>query len=117
MKHQIAGRKFGRPTGHRMALYRNLVADLFRHGKIVTTEARAKEIRGLSEKIITMGKENTLASRRRALAFIYDKAIVDKVFAEIAPKFKERPGGYTRLLKLGSRPGDGAPTVKLELVE
>ena len=117
MKHQIAGRKLGRPTGHRLALYRNLVADLFRHGKIVTTEARARETRSLSEKIITLGKENTLASRRRALAFITDKAIIDKVFAEIAPRYKERSGGYTRLLKLGPRPGDGAPTVKLELVE
>src|SRR4030042_2671979 len=107
MKHQIAGRKLGRPIGHRLALYRNLVADLFRHDKIVTTEAKAKEIRGLAEKMITMGKENTLASRRRALAFITDKAVIDKIFTEIAPRYKERSGGYTRLLKLGHTPGDG----------
>ena len=117
MKHRIAGRKLGRPIGHRLALYRNLVADLFRHGKIVTTEAKAREVRSLVEKMVTLGKENTLASRRRALAFITDKGVVDKVFAEIAPKYSERSGGYTRLLKLGHRPGDGAPTAKLELVE
>jgi len=117
MRHQIAGRKLGRPIGHRLALYRNLVADLFRHGKIVTTEAKAREIRGLAEKMITLGKENTLASRRRALAFITDKNVVDKIFAELGPKYKDRPGGYTRLVKLGPRPGDGAPTAKLELVE
>jgi len=117
MKHQIAGRKLGRPIGHRLALYRNLVADLFRHGKIVTTEAKAREVRGMAEKIMTLGKDNTLASRRRALAFITDKNVIDKVFAEIAPRYKDRPGGYTRLVKIGPRPGDGAPTAKLELVE
>jgi large subunit ribosomal protein L17 len=117
MKHQIAGRKLGRPIGHRLALYRNLVADLFRHGKLVTTEAKAREIRSLAEKIVTLGKDNTLASRRRALALITDKDVIDKVFTEIAPRYKERSGGYTRLLKLGHRPGDGAPTAKLELVE
>jgi large subunit ribosomal protein L17 len=117
MRHQITGRKLGRRVSHRIALHRNLVADFFRHGKVVTTEAKAKEIRGMAEKMITLGKENTLASRRRALSFITDKNVVDKLFTEIAPRFKERPGGYTRLLKLGARPGDGAPTAKLELVE
>ena len=117
MRHKIAGRKLGRTVAHRLALYRNLVADLFRHGKIVTTEAKAKEIRGLAEKMVTLGKENSLASRRRALAYITDKDLVDKVFTVIAPRYAERSGGYTRLLKLGPRPGDGAPTVKLELVE
>ena len=117
MRHQITGRKLGRRLGHRLALYRNLVADLFRHGKIVTTEAKAKEIRGLAEKIITLGKENSLSSRRRALTYITEKDLVDKVFTEIAPRYAERSGGYTRLLKLGPRPGDGAPTVRLELVE
>jgi large subunit ribosomal protein L17 len=117
MRHQIAGRKLSRPVGHRLALYRNLVADLFRHGKIVTTEAKAREIRGLAEKIVTLGKDNSLSSRRRALAYITDKNLVDKIFTQIAPRYVERPGGYTRLLKLGPRPGDGAPTAKLELVE
>ena len=117
MRHHIAGRKLSRPVGHRLALYRNLVADLFRHGKIVTTEAKAREIRPLAEKIVTLGKDNTLSSRRRALAYITDKNLVDKIFAEISPRYAQRPGGYTRLLKMGPRPGDGAPTAKLELVE
>ena len=117
MRHKITGRKLGRTVDHRLALYRNLVADLFRHGKIVTTEAKAKEIRGLAEKIITLGKDNNLSSRRRALAYITDRDLVDKVFTQIAPRYAERNGGYTRLLKLGPRPGDGAPAVKLELVE
>jgi large subunit ribosomal protein L17 len=117
MRHKIAGRKLSRPTAHRMALYRNLVADLFRHEKIVTTEPKAKEARGLAEKMITLGKEGSVASRRRVLAFITDKKVVDKVFSEIAPRYKERPGGYTRILKLGPRVGDGASMAKLELVE
>jgi large subunit ribosomal protein L17 len=117
MKHKIAGRRLGRPTGHRLSLFRNLVADLFRYSKVVTTEAKAREIRGLAEKIITLGKDNTLSSRRRALSYITDKNLVDKIFTEVAPKYAQRPGGYTRLLKLGHRPGDGAPTCKLELVE
>jgi len=117
MRHQIAGRKLGRRVGHRLALYRNLVADLFRHGKIVTTEAKAKEIRGLAEKVITLGKENSLSSRRRVLTYITEKDLVNKIFTEIAPRYAERSGGYTRLSRLGPRAGDGAPTVKLELVE
>jgi large subunit ribosomal protein L17 len=84
---------------------------------MVTTEAKAREIRPLAEKMITLGKEGSLASRRAALAFITDKKVVDKVFAELAPRYKTRPGGYTRLIKIGPRVGDGAPTAKLELVE
>ena len=117
MRHRIAGRKLSRPTAHRWALYRNLVADLFRYGKIVTTEAKAKEIRSLAEKMITLGKEGSLASRRRALAFVTDKKLVDKIFNEIAPKYLERPGGYTRVVKLGRRVGDGAPLAQIEMVE
>jgi large subunit ribosomal protein L17 len=116
MRHQITGRKFGRPVGHRLLLYRNLVTDLLKYEKIVTTDAKAREIRKLAEKVITMGKEGSLASRRRALAFMTDEKIVDKLFAELAPRYKERNGGYTRLYKLGPRPGDGAPTIKIELV-
>jgi large subunit ribosomal protein L17 len=116
MKHQIAGRKLGRYTGHRMLLYRNLVTELLKHEKLVTTEAKAKEIRGFTEKMITLGKEGSLASRRRALAFIFDSKIVDKVFSELAPRYKERNGGYTRLYKLGQRVGDGAHTARVELV-
>jgi large subunit ribosomal protein L17 len=87
------------------------------HEKIVTTEAKAKEVRGLAEKMITLGKDGSLASRREALAFITEKKIVDKLFAEIAPGYTDRSGGYTRLLKLGPRPGDNAPMVQIELVK
>ena len=117
MRHRIAGRKLGRPTAHRWALFRNLVADLVKYEKIVTTEAKAKEIRGLAEKVITLGKEGSLASRRRALAFVTDKKIVDKIFGELAPRYMERPGGYTRIIKLGRRVGDGAHMAQIEMVE
>jgi len=117
LRHQIAGRKLSRPTAQRWALYRNLVTDLFKYEKIITTEAKAKEIRGLAEKMITLGKEGSLASRRRALAFVTDKKIVGRIFGEFAPRYAQRPGGYTRLVKLGRRVGDGAPLVQLEMVE
>ena len=117
MRHRIAGRKLSRPTAHRWALYRNLVSDLVKYEKIVTTEAKAKEIRGLAEKMITLGKEGSLASRRRALAFVTDKKLVDKIFTELAPRYAERPGGYTRLVKLGRRVGDGARLAQVEMVE
>lgn len=117
MRHQVAGRKLGRSTGHRRALYRNQVTDLLKHGKIVTTEAKAKEVRGLAEKMITLGKKGGLHSYRQALSFIMDKQVAEKVFAELTPKYKERPGGYTRLVKLEPRLGDGAPMVQLELVD
>jgi large subunit ribosomal protein L17 len=89
---------------------------LVKYGKIVTTEAKAKEIRGLAEKMITLGKEGSLASRRRALAFVTDKKLVDKIFTELAPRYAERPGGYTRLVKLGRRVGDGAQLAQIEMV-
>ena len=117
MRHRVAGRKLGRPTAHRWALYRNLVTDLIRYDKIVTTEAKAKEIRGLAEKMITLGKEGSLASRRRALSFVTDKKLVDKIFSELAPRYMERPGGYTRIVKLGRRVGDGARLAQVEMVE
>jgi large subunit ribosomal protein L17 len=117
MRHQLAGRKLGRPASHRWALYRNLVTDLLKYGKITTTLPKAKEARGLADKMITLGKEGSLPSRRRALAFIYDAAVVDKVFTEYAPRFKSRAGGYTRVLKLGQREGDRAPMARIEMVE
>ena len=116
MRHGIAGRKLSRPTGHRTALYRNLVADLLRYERIVTTEAKAREAQRLAEKIITLGKNGTLHARRQALRFVTDKNVVDKVFADIAPRYAERHGGYTRMVKLGPRLGDGAPMAQLELV-
>ena len=109
-------RKLGRPTNQRVAMLRNLVASLLEHGKIETTETRAKEIRKIAEKMITLGKRGDLHARRQALAYIYDKQVVHKLFEEIAPKYEERNGGYTRILKLGPRRGDGAEMVIIELV-
>ena len=117
MRHRVAGKRLGRSSGHRRALYRNLVTDLLRYEKITTTEAKAKEVRGLAEKMITLGKEGSLHSRRQALSFILDEKVAEKVFAELAPKYAERPGGYTRITKLGPRLGDGADMVQLELVK
>jgi len=117
MRHKVAGRKLGRDTGHRRAMYRNLVTDLLGYEKITTTEAKAKEVRGLAEKMISLGKEGGLNSRRQALTFIIDKKVAEKVFTELAPRYAERPGGYTRITKLGIRLGDGAAMVQLELVE
>ncbi len=116
MRHKVAGRRLGRTSGHRRALYRNLVTDLLGYEKITTTEAKAKEVRGLAEKMVTLGKDGGLHSRRQALSFIIDKIVVDKVFTELAPRYAERPGGYTRITKLGPRLGDGAALVQLELV-
>jgi len=117
MRHKVAGRKLGRDTGHRRAMYRNLVTDLLDYEKITTTEAKAKEVRGLAEKMVTLGKKGGLHSRRQALSFIIDKKVTEKVFTELAPRYAERPGGYTRITKLGPRLGDGAAMVQLELVK
>ena len=117
MRHKVAGRRLGRSSAHRIALFRNLVTDLLNYEKITSTEAKAKEIRGLAEKMITLGKKGGLTSRRQALAFILDEKIAAKVFNELAPRYAKRPGGYTRLIKLGPRPGDGAPMARIELVE
>ena len=117
MRHKVAGRKLTQSSAHRKALYRNLVTELLNYEKITTTEAKAKEIRGLAERMITLGKEGKLHSRRQALSFILDKKVADKVFDELAPRYAERQGGYTRITKLGPRLGDGAPMVQLELVK
>jgi large subunit ribosomal protein L17 len=109
-------RKLGRPTAHRKAMLRNLVTDLLRAGRITTTQMRAKEARREAEKMITLGKRGDLHARRQALGYIYDEDVVKKLFDEIAPKYEERNGGYTRILKLGPRQGDGAEEVFLELV-
>ncbi len=109
-------RKLGRPTAHRKAMLRNIVTDLFRNGRIQTTDCRAKEARKEAEKLITLAKRNDLHAKRQALAYIYDEDVVKKLFDEIAPKYAERNGGYTRILKLGPRQGDCAEVVFLELV-
>lgn len=117
MRHRLSGRTLGRPTAHRLAMYRNLVTDLLRKEYISTTEPKAKEVRGMAEKIITLGKKESLHARRQALAFVSDKKVVAKVFDELVERYAERPGGYTRIIKLGPRHGDGAPMVRLELVQ
>ena len=98
-------------------MFRNLVTDLLGYEKLTTTEAKAKEVRGLAEKMITLGKAGDLSSRRQALSFIIDKKVVHKLFSDLAPRYAERHGGYTRIIKLGSRLGDGAAIVQLELVK
>lgn len=109
-------RKLGRPTAHRKAMLRNQVTSLLRSGRIETTVTRAKETQRMADKMITLGKRGDLHARRQALAYIYDEAIVTKLFDEIAPKYSERNGGYTRVLKVGPRRGDGAEIAILELV-
>lgn len=116
MRHAKATKHFDRDSAHRKSLFRNQTTDLLKHGHIVTTEAKAKQVRGFAERMITLGKHGDLHHRRQALAFVTDKDTVHKLFAEIAPKYKERSGGYTRMTKLGPRKGDAAEMVKLELV-
>lgn len=117
MRHRVNGRKFDRAGDERKALLKGLVNDLIRHERMRTTEAKAKEMRPLVEKMITLGKDGTVHARRQAFAYVNDKDIVSKLFGEIAPRFATRPGGYTRIVKLGPRLGDGAPMAQIELVE
>ncbi len=116
MAHRVDGRKLGRATDHRLALFRNLVTDLLKHERIITTEAKAHEVRGLAEKMITLGKKGDLHARRQAIEFVYDRKIVDKLFDDLAPRYANRPGGYSRMVKIGPRQGDGARMAQLELV-
>jgi large subunit ribosomal protein L17 len=117
MRHGCAGRQFGRNSGHRKALLRTLVASLLRHEKIETTLAKAKEIRPLTEQMITLAKRGDLHARRQALSFINDEAVVKGLFADIAPRFSGRNGGYTRIVRTRTRIGDAAPMAIIELVE
>lgn len=117
MRHKVDGKKLGRPSGHRRAMYRNLVTDFLGYEKITTTEVKAKEVRSLAERMITLGKKGGLHTRRQALSFVMDEKVVEKVFSDLAPRYAERGGGYTRIIKLGPRLGDGAAMVRLELVE
>lgn len=109
-------RKLGRPTAHRKLMLRNLVTDLLREGRITTTDCRAKEARKIAEKMITLGKRGDLHAKRQALSYLFDEDVVKKLFDEIGPKYADRNGGYTRILKLGPRQGDCAEMVFLELV-
>lgn len=117
LRHKISGRQFGRASGPRKAMFRIMVTDLLRHGQIKTTVAKAKAIRPLTEKMVTLGKGGTLHDRRQAAAFITDKSVVKAVFDDIAPRFQERNGGYTRITRLGVRPGDAAEMALIELID
>jgi len=117
MRHRIAGKKLSLNHNQRKALFKNLINSLILHEQIRTTEAKAKAVRLLVEKLITKGKEQTLHARRLIAAFLQNKKAVNKIVDELAPLFKKRPGGYTRIVRLGERRGDNAPMVKLELVE
>lgn len=117
MRHQRAGKKLGRDAAHRKALYSNLAGALIEHGRIQTTEAKAKAVKPFAEKMITLGKRGDLHARRQALAALRSNHVVHHLFAEVAPRFSERPGGYTRIVRLGPRQGDAAEMVYLELVD
>lgn len=117
MRHANAGRRLGRKTSHRIAMFRNMVTSLLQHERITTTDAKAKELRPIAEKLITLGKRGDLHAVRLAASYVRDKKVVTKLFESIAPRFKERDGGYTRIIKLGIRPGDNADISILELVE
>lgn len=116
MRHKIAGRKLGRTSAHRLAMLRNMVTSLFEHERIVTTTEKAKELRPVAEKMITLAKKGDLHARRQAMSFIRSKDIVEKLFTEIKDKFEDRKGGYTRILKTGIRKGDAASMAIIELV-
>jgi large subunit ribosomal protein L17 len=117
MRHHRSGRKLGRDAAHRKALYANLASALIEHGRIKTTEAKAKEVRPIVEEMITLGKRGDVAAHRQAVRFLRSKEITHILFSEVAPRFAERSGGYTRIVKLGPRQGDAAPMAYLELVD
>ncbi|MBI4515029.1 MAG: 50S ribosomal protein L17 [Deltaproteobacteria bacterium] len=117
MRHLNSGRKLNRTSAHRKALFRNLVTSLIEHESVRTTDAKAKELRSYADRMITLGKRGTLHARRQALAFVRSAAAVRKLFDDLAPRFRERPGGYTRIIKIGMRRGDAAPLSLVELTE
>jgi large subunit ribosomal protein L17 len=116
MRHLKSGRKLSRSSSHRWALMRNLITSLLREEKIRTTDPKAKELRRWAERVITLGKQGSLHARRQALGIVQDKSVVRKLFDTLAPRFKDRPGGYTRIIKIGWRRGDAAPVSLIELV-
>ena len=117
MRHAKAGKKLGRDSAHRKALYSNLAGALITHGRIETTEAKAKAVKPFAEQMITLGKRGDLHARRQALAKLRSNDVVHQLFADVAPRFADRPGGYTRIVKLGPRQGDAAAMAYLELVD
>lgn len=116
MRHLVGKKKLGRTSEHRRALFRNLVTDLLDHGRVITTLPKAKQIRPLAEKMITLGKRQTLHARRQAYAYIRRASVVQSLFSTLAPRFKDRPGGYTRIVRLGHRSGDGAAMALIEVL-
>ena len=116
MRHRVAGKKLGRKTPHRLMMFRNMVTSLLDKERIQTTVERAKAVRPIAEKIITLGKRDSLHARRQALAYIWDEAVVERLFDEVAPKYQERTGGYTRIIKNAPRKGDAAMMCYIELV-
>ena len=114
MRHRVGGRKLGRSTAHRTAMLANITASLIKHGRIETTLAKAKTLRSIADRMVTLGKRGTVAARRRAIATIRDKTAVDIAFDEFAKRFQSRQGGYTRIMKLGYRHGDSAPMAMIE---
>lgn len=117
MRHNNSGRRLGRTTSHRVAMFRNMVTSLLNHERIITTDAKAKEIRSVAEKMITLGKRGDLHAHRQAASYIREKSVVTKLFSTIAPRYKDRQGGYTRIIKLEQRLGDAASMSVIELVE
>ena len=117
MRHQRSGKKLGRDSSHRRALYANLTAELIEHERIKTTVTKAKAVKPIAEQMITLGRRGDMHARRQAVAFLGSKDIVHKLFAELGPRYAERPGGYSRIVRLGPRPGDSAEMVYLELVD
>jgi large subunit ribosomal protein L17 len=117
VRHARSGKKLGRDSAHRKALYSNLAGALIEHGRIKTTVTKAKAVKPIAEQMITLGRRGDLHARRQATAFLRSRDVVHKLFAEVAPRFKDRPGGYSRIIKIGPRPGDAAEMVYLELVD
>src|SRR3954468_13409796 len=117
MRHQRTGKKLGRDSAHRKALYANLTGALIEHGRIKTTITKAKAVKPIAERMITLGRRGDIHARRQAVAFLRSKDVVHKLFTEVAPQFADRPGGYARIIKLGPRAGDAAEMVYLELVD
>ena len=117
MRHHRAGKKLGRDSAHRRALYANLAGSLIEHGRIKTTQAKAKAVKPFAEQMITLGRRGDLHARRQALAKLRSQEVVHKLFADVGPRMADRPGGYTRIVKIGPRQGDAADMVYLELVD
>jgi large subunit ribosomal protein L17 len=117
LRHARTGKKLGRDSSHRKALYANLTCSLIEHGRIKTTEAKAKAVKPMAEQMITLGRRGDLHARRQATAVLRSRDVVHKLFAEVAPRFKDRPGGYARIVRIGPRPGDAAEMAYLELVD